>query len=141
MKIFRLLVILLVLGITACNTVPGTTDSLSPTEKQMLGLWEEYSPGANCAEFFSDRTMKIYFTKQEGGKSGPHYGKFAWQVDENSTLTLTLIGVDEHPVVDKSANRLTAIVSFVNGEVWMKDPEGTVTKTRRIKELPPQYKW
>lgn len=131
--IFKLLIAMLVLSFTACSTAPSS--ALKPNEKQVLGIWEEYSPGSNCVEFYQDHTMKIYLTKQEGSSmGGRHYIEADWTLDEQNLLTLTIA------MGDKSFKQ-SAHVIFEKGEFWMKERNGTITKNRPVKAVPAKYQW
>jgi len=133
-NIFKLLIAVLVLSFTACSTAPNA-GSLKPNEKQMLGLWEEYSPGSNCVEFSADHTMKIYLTEEEGRQTaGSHYIEATWGMDEKNVLTL-MIAMGE-----KSFNQSVPVV-FEKGEMWMKEKGGGTTKHRHVTEVPARFKW
>ena len=134
MKTFKLLLLLLV---TTLSFAPAAqaAEELKPNEKQMLGLWEEYAPGANCVEFFDDHTMKIYLTAEEGKDTGgDHFVLANWSMDEKNVMTLTI-------AMGEQSFKQSAQVVFENGEMWLKEQDGSTTKNRRIKAVPAKYKW
>jgi len=134
MKTFRLLALLLA---TSLSFAPAALagDALKANEKQLLGLWEEYSPGSNCVEFFDNHTMKIYLTEEEGRDTGgEHYIEASWSMDEKNVMTLTVTAGDE-------SFKQRAQVVFKKGEMLLKDEDGGTTKNRRIKKIPAKYKW
>jgi len=134
-KTMRLLLALLVLSVTACSTAPNTAGSLKSNEKQVVGLWEEYSPGASCVQYFADHTMKIYATQAESRElGGSHSMDGNWSLgDDNAMEVVISLG-------GKSSKIRTQMI-FEKGELWVKWDDGSINKLRRIKELPAKYNW
>jgi hypothetical protein len=134
MKTIKLLFTMLALTLSFAPDALAV-EELKANEKQMLGLWEEYAPGSNCVEFFDNHTMKIYLTEEEGKDSGgDHFVQANWSLDEKNVMTLTI-------AMGEQSFKQSAQVVFENGEMWLKEQDGSTTKNRRIKAIPAKYKW
>jgi hypothetical protein len=108
--------------------------SHTAVEKRMVGIWEEYAPGVNVVQFYSDHTMKIYLTEEEGRDKDMHFIVAKWRISGDMILTLDI------EANGKEFSESTK-VSFKDGEMWFIQEKGPITKQRKISEVPEKYKW
>ena len=134
MKTIRFLLIL-VLSTLGFAPAAFSAEPLTSTEQKLVGTWEEYEPSSNVVRYYSDRTIRLYLTEEEGSDTGTHYIEGSWSISPDSTLTMNL-----------SANgrslTQTVKVVFKNDEMWLVDEEKGETKHRRLAgDIPEKYRW
>ncbi len=132
--------ILLALALCFIFLAPAAraADELTATEKRLVGIWQEYEPAFNVVQFFPDRTMRIYLTKEEREQMRANFIPATWVVSPDNMLSLTFMG--------KNGKGFTQTIKVVykGKEMWLVDEKRPTTKHRRLKDeadIPAIYKW
>jgi hypothetical protein len=133
MNKIKLIALLLVSGLWFAPAA-HCAGAFSDNETRMIGIWEEYAPGASVVQLFPDHTMKFYLTEQQGRAKNLHFHEAKWRI--SSDMILTVYGEANGKKFSESAK-----VSFKDGEMWIIEKNGATTKNRKISALPEKYKW
>jgi len=138
MKTTRFLLFLLAFSGAAFSPAAVAAEPLTASEQGLVGVWQEYSPSSNVTQFYQDRTMKIYLTKEEGARMKTHWIEATWSVSPENMLTLSF------SANGKSFSQ-SAKLDWENEEMWLtQENDGTAvtTKSRRITGgLPAKFRW
>ena len=132
--------ILLALALSCVFLAPAAlaADELSAAEKRLVGVWQEYEPASNVVQFFPDRTMRIYLTKEERDQMRANFIPATWVVSPDNMLSLTFTG--------KNGKGFTQTIKleYKGKEMWLVDEKRPTTKHHRLKgaeDIPAIYKW
>ncbi len=136
----KLLRILFALALSLIFLAPAAQagDELSATEKRLVGIWQEYEPTSNVVQFFPDRTMRIYLTKEEREQMKVDFIPATWMVSPESVLTLTFTA--------KSGKSFSQSITleYKGEEMWLVNENKPTTKHHRLNsagDIPNIYKW
>lgn len=119
---------------TATATAPDKAQSnVAALSAQLVGAWEEFSPGRNFVDFHRDGSMKLYLKQGEVGDLKALEG--TWTVDDAGELVLQMRtgnGEIEH----------RGWLRFEGEEMIISGEDTAETRHRPRKDaVPEEYRW